>query len=152
MSRMTLSYKDFKRKIGTCEFLLPGITAGGADYDALVTAGAAMVTAIEAISVGMLHKEQIAINEAVEVGDAAAGAKREIGLRVFWADTTAETVGHFTIPAPDPEGAWLQVGTDIVDVSDSDIAALITAVNANVLSPDGNAVAVSRIVEVGRRS
>jgi hypothetical protein len=152
MSRMTLSYKDYKRKVGTCDFLLPDITAGGADYDALVTAAAAMVAAIETLNVGILTKEQIAINEAVEVGDAAIGAKRQLGLRVFWADTTAETVGHFTIPSPDPEGAWLQVGTDIVDVNDSDIAALITAVNANVLSPDGNAVNVSRIVEVGRRT
>ena len=152
MSRMTLSYRDYDRKKSNCEFLLPDISAGGADYDALVTAGAAMVAAIEAISVGKKSKEQIAINEDVEVGDAVPGAYRELGMKVFWADTTAETVGHFTIPCPDPEGAWLQVGTDIVDITDSDIAALITAVEANVLSPQGNAVDVGRIVIVGRRS
>jgi hypothetical protein len=149
---MSLGFRDYDRKASVCEFLLPDITAGGADYDALVTAGAAMVSAIETISVGQLRKEQIAINEAYEVGDADAGAYRELGMKVFWADTTAETEGHFTIPCPDPVGAWLQVGTDIVDITDTDVAALITATEANVLSPDGNAVNVSRIVIVGRRS
>jgi hypothetical protein len=61
-------------------------------------------------------------------------------------------VGHFTIPAPDPEGAWLQPGTDLVDASETDIAALIVALEANVLSPDGNAIDVSGIYEVGRRN
>jgi hypothetical protein len=100
----------------------------------------------------VLAKESIVINEAKEVGDASAGAFRELGLRVFWADTTAEIVGHFTIPCPDPTGGWLQAGTDEVVYADAAIVALIAAIEANVLSPQGNSVEVGRIVLVGRRN
>lgn len=150
MSRFVLTFRDYSREMSTVEMLLPDISAGGADYDALVTAAAAVAAAVETVSVGVLAKESIVINEAREVGDASAGSKRELGLRVFWADTTAETVGHFTIPSPDPVGAWLIAGTDMVDHSETDIAALIVALEANVLSPEGNSIEISRIVEVGR--
>jgi hypothetical protein len=152
MSRLTLTYRDYSREMSTVEMLLAEPSAGGADFDAVIAAAAAVTAAIDAISTGMLAREGLFINESKEVGDAAPGSKRELGLRVFWADTTAETVGHFTIPSPDPTGAWLQVGTDEVDVTDPLISALITAVEANVYSPDGNLVNVSKIVEVGRRN
>ena len=152
MSRLVLSYKDFSREMSTMELLLAEPSAGGADFDTVIASAATVVAAIETVSVGMLAKQSLSINETTEVGDAAAGSKRELGLRIFWADTVAETVGHFTLPSPDPTGAWLQVGLDEVNPAETDIAALITALEANVLSPDGNAINVSRIVEVGRRS
>jgi hypothetical protein len=152
MSRLVLSYRDFSRETSSIELLIAEPSAGGADFDAVLSDAADLVAAIDDITVCTKAREYLAINESKEVGDPSAGAKRELGLRVFWADTTAETVGHFTIPGPDPTGAWLQVGTDEVDATDADIAALIVAVEANVYSPDGNLVNVSRIVEVGRRN
>ena len=152
MSRLLLSYRDFSREMSSVEMLLAEPSAGGADFDAVIAGAAAVTAAIETISIGMLAKEGLVINESKEVGDAGAGAKRELGLRVFWADTTAETVGHFTIPAPNPTGAWLVLGTDEVDPTDTDIAALITAVELYVYSPQGNLVDVSKVVEVGRRN
>jgi hypothetical protein len=152
MSRLVLTFKDFSREKSTLELLMPEVTAGGADYDALLVSMQDVITALEAVSVGVISKESLSIVEATEVGDAPAGSKRELGLRVFWADTTAETVGHFTIPCPDPTGAWLVVGTDEVDVTDTDIDALIDELETNVYSPDGNLIAVSKIVEVGRRN
>lgn len=152
MGRMILTYRDFSREMSSVELLVAEPSAGGADFDAVVASVATVTAAIEALSIGMLAKESLVINESKEVGDAGAGAKRELGLRVFWSDTTEETIGHFTIPAPDPTGAWLQVGTDEVDYADADIAALITALEANVYSPDGNLINVRKIVEVGRRN
>jgi len=152
MSRLTLTYKDFSREKSTVEMLLAEPAAGGANLDAVVASAAAVVAAIEDVSVCILAKESISFNETVEVGDAPAGAFRELGLRVFWSDTTAETMGHFTIPGPDPTGAWNQVGTDEVNYSDADIAALIVVLEANVLSPDGNPIEIGKIVTVGRRN
>jgi len=152
MSRLVLTYRDFSREQSSVELLMPEVTAGGADYDALVADVAELVASIGAVTVGVLSKQQLAILESKEVGDAAAGSKRELGLRVFWADTTAETVGHFTIPSPDPTGAWLQLGTDEVDVTDTDIDTLIDSLETIVYSPQGNLIAVSKIVEVGRRN
>lgn len=150
MSRLVLSYRDFSREMSSFEMLFAEPSAGGADFDAVLADVAEVVAAIETISVGMLAKESLVINESSEVGDAGAGAKRELGLRVFWADTTAETFGHFTIPCPDPAGAWLVVGSDIVNPAETDIAALIAVLEADVYSPDGNLINVSKIVEVGR--
>lgn len=152
MSRLTLTYRDFSRELSTVELLMAEPSAGGADFDAVIADVAEVVAAIAAVSVGVLAREGLFINEDKEIGDAAAGSKRELGLRVFWADTTAETRGHFTIPCPDPTGAWLVVGSDEVDVDDTDIDTLIDALETNVYSPDGNLIAVSKIVEVGRRN
>ena len=152
MARMVLSYRDFSREISTVEMLIAEPSAGGLDFDDVIADMAELIAALGDVTVGVLARESLVIVEDAEVADASAGAYRELGLRVFWADTTAETVGHFTIPCPDPAGAWQQLGTDLVDVSDTDIAALITAINANVYSPAGNLVNVSRIVTVGRRN
>lgn len=152
MSRLVLTYRDFSREMSSIEMLMAEPTAGGADFDAVIAAVAAVTAAVETISTGVLAKESLAINEAKEVGDALAGSKRELGLRVFWADTTAETLGHFTIPSPDPTGGWLLVGTDEVDYAHAAIVALVSAVEANVYSPQGNLINVTKIVEVGRRN
>lgn len=152
MSRLTLTYRDFSREMSSVELLLDEPSAGGADFDAVLASAAAVTAAIETISVGMLAKEGLVINESKEVGDPSAGAYRELGMRVFWADTTAEVVGHFTIPCPDPTGGWLEVGSDEVDYGDASIIALISAIEADVLSPAGNAIDVGKIVLVGRRN
>jgi hypothetical protein len=152
MSRLTLTYRDYSREMSSLEVLIDEPSAGGADFDAVVASAAAVTAAVETISVGMLAREGIFFNESKEVGDPGAGAYRELGMRVFWADTTAEIVGHFTIPCPDPAGGWLEVGSDEVDYADASIVALIAAVEANVLSPQGNAVDVGKIVIVGRRN
>lgn len=152
MARLIFSYRDYSREMSSMELLIADPSAGGADFDATIAKQATLVTALAAITNAVLGKQGMYINESKEVGDAPAGTKRELGLRVFWADTTAETVGHFTIPAPDPTGAWLILGTDDVDLTETDVAALITALEANCLSPDGNAITISRITEVGRRN
>ena len=152
MARMVLTYRDFSREMSSVEMLVAEPSAGGADFDAVIAGVAAVTAAVETISIGVLAKESVIINESKEVGDAGAGAKRELGLRVFWADTTAESVGHFTIPCPNPTGGWLQLGTDDVDLTDASIVALISALEANCYSPQGNLIVVSKIVEVGRRN
>ena len=147
MARMVLTYRDFSREMSSVEMLVAEPSAGGADFDAVIAGVAAVTAAVETISIGVLAKESVSINESKEVGDAGAGAKRELGLRVFWADTTAESVGHFTIPCPNPTGGWLQLGTDDVDLTDASIVALISALEANCYSPQGNLIVVSKIVE-----
>lgn len=152
MATLNVTFKDYSREMSTVAVNVAEASAGGADYDALVAKLAGFIGVLDDLSIGVVAKESITIAADKEVGDATAGAKRELGLRVFWSDTTAETQGHFTIPCPDPTGAWLQVGTDEVDYADADVAAFVTWAEANILSPDGNAIEVSKIMEVGRRN
>lgn len=152
MARLVFTYKDYSRERSTMELLIAEPSAGGADFDATIAKQVALVAAIAGVTDAVLAKQGMVINESKEVGDSPVGTKRENALRIFWADTTAETVGHFSLPCPDPEGAWLVLGTDKVDLTETAIAALITALEANVLSPAGNAISISQIVEVGRRN
>jgi hypothetical protein len=152
MARLILTFKDFSSEMSTVEMLVPEVSAGGADYDALLTDTADLITAIEVVCTGFLAKQAISIVDNTHKGAAAAGSKRELGLRVFWYDVIADTQGHFTLPSPDPTGAWLVAGSDKINLAETDIAALIVEIEALVLSPDGNAVTVEKIVEVGRRN
>jgi hypothetical protein len=44
----------------------------------------------------------------------------------------------------------MEPNTDLADLTDTEVAALVTALEANALSPVGNAIEVIRAVQVGR--
>lgn len=78
-------------------------------------------------------------------------AQRESGLRIFYYDTTTQAKYHLTIPGP--EHALMAVqGQDQVDLTGTEMAALVTAFEANVKSPTGGAIEISKGVLVGRRN
>jgi hypothetical protein len=76
-------------------------------------------------------------------------AQRELGLRFFFHDTTAFEKGYLTVPGPDLANIDLESDGDTADLTDSEVAAMVTWIEANVLI-QGNAVTVDRAVVVGR--
>lgn len=78
-------------------------------------------------------------------------ADRERGIRIFFSDAVGNK-GNITIAAPDNANMEVLAGTDLYDLTDTELAALVTLIEANVELQDGNAVTVDRAVKVGRNN
>lgn len=75
-------------------------------------------------------------------------AQRETKARVEMTDLANNRENTFEIPCPDL--TKLDTQGKFFDLTDADIAALVTWIENNVVSRDGNAVVVDRIRHVGR--
>lgn len=148
------TYRDKSRENSSIQLPVPDVSAGGADFDAVMASvaavGAAIATMTQCVQARENYFQEVdAVDPAIPTED---DAQREFGLRVFYTDDVNGKQFHFTIPGPD----WAQVdtvaGTDLADLSAGGLPALITAVDGNVISPYGNAVTLRRAVVVGRRS
>lgn len=76
-------------------------------------------------------------------------AQRELGLMVSYTDNTTHRSYRITIPGPD----WANLGqanSDLVDPAAAGWTTLVTALEAHVVSPDGNAITVTGGRLVGR--
>lgn len=122
----------------------------GFNLNTLANEGA-LRTAVDGVSIGQLQKATLVDSE-VQISSANAAsewAQVELGLRLHLADSVNGESGYVTIPCPDL--ATLTVDGDNVTLADAGVmAALVTEVEANVLSRDGNAVTVERATVVGR--
>lgn len=78
-------------------------------------------------------------------------AQREIGLRLFYSDDVTGKKYHLTIPAPDLI-VMSQGGTDLIDLTGSLADPIVAAMQALMVSPDGNSVTVYKGLIVGRRN
>lgn len=153
MSLATIKYLDYSDEVSTVSFNVA--TPSGASYDwaALAASVDAVGDAIDDICLCTRSKEQVNVN--LQDGSLArpsdTAAQREVGLRIFYVDDTTQKKYHVTIPGPDTS-LMASPGFDIVDWSGTEMAALETAFEANVLSPDGNAVSILTGKIVGRRN
>ena len=149
------TYRDFGSEIGSLSLYVPDIAAGGANYDTVVAAIAAIESEIIAITLCTTAGHGLT-QEIGADGDAvpsSAFAQRELGLRVFLVDDVNGRKSHFTIPGPDLPNLVIFDGTDLVDIADAGVMAdLVTSVEAGAISADGNAVTVVRAAIVGRRN
>lgn len=134
---------------------LPVLT--GANYDDVTGNGATDSVGLLRLAIGavsLLNFESLAV-AAITHPDAGGlptdpFAQREVGLRVFYTDDVTSKKYHFTIPGPDLD-ALAQAGTDVVDhTSNATAIALVTALEAEARSPDGNAITVTGMRIVGR--
>ena len=153
MSLATIKFLDYSDEVSTVSFNVA--TPSGASYDwaALAASIDAVGDVIADVSLCTRSKEQV--NVALADGSLArpvsTAAQREVGLRIFYVDDTTQKKYHVTIPGPDTS-LMASPGFDIVDWSGTEMAALETAFEANVLSPDGNAVSILTGKIVGRRN
>lgn len=148
-------YRDHSSEIGSFSLIFPEISAGGADYDAVILAMSDVETAITAITLcdeaGYGYTDILAGD--LDTVPSSEYAQRELGLRVFLVDDVNGRKSHFTVPGPDLASLTILAGTDFVDLADAGIMAqVVTDVEAECLSQDGNAVSVLRAVIVGRRN
>ncbi|MCK4962881.1 MAG: hypothetical protein KAS19_10360, partial [Anaerolineales bacterium] len=124
------------------------------DFDTVMADVAALGAAMLAVTECVQARE--VYNQTVDTKDPATPtdvmAQRESALRIFYGDDSTGEVYHISIPGPDWDTVDLLPNTDLADLTDEPLASLVTALEANGLSPVGNAITVLRAVQVGRRS
>ena len=154
MAKASWSYRDRSDEISTVELTVADVSAGGADFDTVIADVAALGAAILAATECIQAREMF--NQAVDVKNPATPtdvlAQRESALRIFYSDDTTGEVYHISIPGPDWDAIDLLPNTDLADLTDAPMSGLVTALEANALSPVGNAITVLRAVQVGRHN
>jgi hypothetical protein len=154
MAKASWSYRDRSDEISTVELNIADVSAGGADFDTVVASVASLGAAIEAVTDCVQARE--VLTQAVDVKDPATPtdvmAQRESALRIFYADDTTGEVYHISVPGPDWDTVDLLPNTDIADLTDEPLAALVAEIESEVESPVGNSVTVLRAVQVGRHN
>lgn len=146
-SKLSLSYKDHDRELGNVGFRFTELSA--ANFDAQNTLMDSLITAVGNVQVGVLEVEtRIATrtdNNALPPADPYA--QRETKWLVRARDSAGDAV-QFEIPCADL--SLLILNTSNMDLTGGAGAALVTALEAGVLSKAGLAVTVDEVIHVGR--
>jgi hypothetical protein len=154
MAKASWSYRDRSDEISNVELTVADVSAGGADFDAIMAEVAGLGAAILAVTDCVQARE--VFNQAVDVKDPATPtdvmANRESALRIFYADDVTGEIYHISIPGPDWDTVDLLPNTDLADMTDEPLATLVSQIESDALSPVGNAVTVLRAVQVGRHN
>jgi hypothetical protein len=154
MAKASWSYRDRSDEISNVELTVADVSAGGADFDAIMAEVAGLGAAILAVTDCVQARE--VFNQAVDVKDPATPtdvmANRESALRIFYSDDVTGDVYHISIPGPDWDTVDLLPNTDLADMTDEPLATLVSQIESDALSPVGNAVTVLRAVQVGRHN
>lgn len=147
-SSATLKALDYGSEATRFGFNMLQVTA--ANFDAQVTLLDNIQTAVGNVALGtFLGKSLQAVNVAVGPKATVVNAQREAKWRVTYTDDVQpEGNGSFEIGMPDL--SLLVAGTGKMDVSAGAGAALVTAIEAGVVSRLGNAVTIADIIHVGR--
>lgn len=111
----------------------------GIDMTAKITAINSLRTAMEVLT--MLNETkvtaQVVAHSATPTPPASVLAQREHGLRFTCTDNVTGKFYRFDLPGVD-ESAYRTAGTDVCDLSNSDIDDFVQAYNGVGMSPDGN--------------
>lgn len=153
MSKHISTWRDRSKETSVVEFNFADIAAGGANFDSVKAQVDALGAALGGVSLCVQAAEKL--TQETDPRDASVPtdvlAQREFGLRVFYADNVTGKVYHITVPGPDWDNITMYPESDLADLTDSPVSALVTAMETG-LSPDGNAISVLRAVAVGRNN
>lgn len=147
-SRATLKALDYGSEATRLGFNITQLTA--ANFDAQIALVVTLQGAIDNVANGLFDGKTVSAQD-IAVGPKATSvnAQRESKWRVRYTDDVQpEGDGSFEIGMADL--TLLVAGTGIMDVSAGAGAALVTAIEACVVSRLGNAVTVDSIIHVGR--
>lgn len=135
MTRAIMTLNDYSAEKTSISVSSQALTA--ANFDAQVTAWTALRTAIQALTLGITHKQSL--NTEVMLSSALPTdptAQREIKWLVSYQGDTSGKLFQVELGTADLTGGHLVANTDLADLTDSDWTAFITAFEAFVRSPD----------------
>lgn len=147
-SFVTLKALDYGEEATRFGFHIVQLTS--ANFDATIAAVATLQGAVDNVVLGLFDGKTVQAQD-IEVGPKATDpyAQREAKWRVRYTDdVSSQGNGSFEIGMPDL--TLLVAGTGKMDITAGAGAALVTAIEATVLSRLGNAVTVTEIIHVGR--
>lgn len=152
--KVTLTILDHSNETSRVGFHLPDMSA--ANYEAVSGDGVGQSVGELRLALNPLilgnHLRRTVVSDLYL--DAATlptngAAQRERKARFTYRDTVNARLGAFEIPTFDSE-TYATPGTDVLDITQTDIAAMITAVETHAVSRDGNAIEVLSGQIVGR--
>ena len=147
-SAATLKSLDYGNEATRFGFPMVQVTA--ANFDAQSTLLDNIQSAVGNVCLHVyLGKSLLAVNVAVGPKAIVVNAQRESKWRVTYIDGT-DPIGNGSFEIGMPDLSLLVAGTGNMDVSAGAGAALVTAIEAGVVSRLGNAVTVDTITHVGR--
>lgn len=154
MARASWVYRDKSNEMSNMDITVADVSAGGADFDTVMADVAALGTAFLAATECLQARENFVqeIDTPDPLTPTDPQAQRESALRIFYADDVTGKVYHVSLPGPDWQNIDLLPNTDLADLTDTVAANIVIAIEANALSPVGNAVTVLRAVAVGRHN
>jgi hypothetical protein len=150
---VTAKIRDHGTEYTTAAFPIASAVAGTTWAD-LLSYMTTLETALGGISLGTIVEisfRQLGVENA-DAPAANAFAQRELGLRFFLIDDTNGDKSYITVGCPDLANIDLETDGDHADMTDTEVAAMITWIEANVEINDGNSVTVDRVIVVGRSS
>lgn len=150
-TRVTVSGLDYSLEGTSMSLYFPTLTA--ANFDAQATARATVQTAIQNVSLIDFEGLQFVGVDAARETDRPASqyAQREAKWLVTMSDDVNGKTFQFEIGGPDLTLLSVDDGSSM-DTSGGAGAALVTALEANLVSPDGNACTFVKAVHVGRNN
>lgn len=146
--RTTFTFKDFDSEQSSVAVWATTLTAG--NLTAQMGLADDLRDAIDGVSIGSLTKDSRIASETkfAVAPPAVVWAQRETKWHVAMVETGTGNAVSFEIPCADL--TLLQTGTNKMLITSGAGLALVTAIEAYVLSNDGVAVTVTEIVHVGR--
>lgn len=152
----SISWRDHSRETSHCKLNCVTLTAG--NVAAQETALEAIVTALAPLNFGTISKRSLVYNNTI-ISSQAPGdsdAQREKKAVVLMRDTTDQSLFKFEIPCMRNKlsggGDLMAPYSDDYDLAETNVAALVTALEAFVYSPHGHASAVERMTYTGKRT
>lgn len=107
---------------------------------------------LTAMSAGVfVSRKAVAINKIAITPPTDADAQREKKFLVSYSDNVTLRLYNFEVPcARTDTDAWFKPNTDELNLLIAPMTAWKTTFQANILSPDGNAITIQNITLVGR--
>ena len=155
VAKLTLTFLDSQNSLS--KVTIPLATVTSENFTSVIGQAAFAVAGtlaklISTLSIGVPVSSEIQLPaaKAAHVPPTNKYAQRELGLRVDYSDTVTGKKYHMTIPAPDWDTIGI-VGTNRVNTAAAPWTALVTAMEASMVSEMGNPIQVQGGRLIGRK-
>jgi len=137
----TFTILDYSEEKSPVSFSFGGVTA--LNIAGFITQFGALRTALTSIITGVVQKEKWVGDDTVLSNTPPTDQNAQIELKWLLTYEGATTKKKFRQEIPTPDTTKLVPGTDLADMTDTDIAAYVTAFETIAKSPDDDAEGVN---------
>lgn len=155
VTKVTVGLVDHSNEATKVSFHIPQLTSS--NFDALFAGTTGSVDLIEAAIETLSDcnttrtTSSITNNTDENTAPSTVTAQREVAVRFAYRDTVTGAPGHFDVPGP-VTSIYPDTGTDNIDLANVMVAAAIVVFEAEMVSPAGNAIQITRATLVGRNN
>ena len=148
------TWLDRSAEKASMSFRIADFAGDGSNYAGDLTALATLESALDTITDGVIAEESIVATRTRLTNAVPATGKREQKWLVRYEDVAERRVYTLEIPCALDGSMPMATNSDFVDMNATSAArdALITAIEAWVVAPNGNAINVISIESVGRNT